>query len=1159
MRKTNRNIKQRANAMNLAAVTILFLFLTLINSISAPVFFRDPPGYPAPWPLILEMRPYTRLGQPQSDLSRSNDRSANSSPTQATDFSSGPSFDQPSIYYYGNGSILFFRLRVNGPPIALTGSGQPFSSATWNILIDTDGDGWKEFVIEIDGTSSGLMPDDIVVIYDNSNSQKFNIGAANIWRQDCARHTNNTSMATVDGEPQSSAYWDSDPDPYVWDFGRTRVVQIDRTKNPGSQKSEYFIDIQIPLDVLDATALGGPKLTSKSPISFAATTSNSNTDPTQKDILYAGDFTMGDAPFPFGDPTTPDSQTIQNPMILLVTTTPCPSPITLTANVLDVTKIVNNVVTSTISSVSFEYYLDLNNDNIANDNSTWTFIANATPTSILGIWSATWNSTNLPQARYLIRARATDEQNNTTYSTDQPYLYPSNIFAVFTNSCGAPVADIAVYKSGPTNVYAGANVTYSLTVSNRGPSTSIGITLADQLPTNFVFVSATGGGVFTNNLIMWQPFSLPSGQTTNFFITAKAMNSGVATNIAYSVAQTYDLYPANNNGSSDFSKVVTTINPAADIKVIKTGNLLVGPGTSMVYTITITNIGPSTASNIVVTDILPTNVVYVSSSPTGGLTNNIITFGPIPTLPYTGTTNFTITVVPKATGTMTNIASATSSTYDTDQSNNNGSADHSRVITVVAAPGQVSTLSGYVYLDSNRNGSKDSTESGTGLNLFVKIIPSTNTAGPALKAVPVDPSTGFYAISNVSQGIYNLIVDDNSFTNDVTPTIPSGWSGTEMPDQTRKNVSVYGVNLNNLNFGLINAVSISGKVFQDTGDGGGTANDGILNGAETGIPNVEVKLTDSTGGVIYDTTKTDGAGRFILLIPNSVPAGAQLVVKETNPQGYISINGTVGNTGGTYSRAQDTITFNYTLGMNYTNLYFADVPLSKLEADNQQTVLPGQTAYYMHQFIAGSAGFVNFVISQQPTPSLPGWTQVLFKDDNCNSTVDSSETVITSPIYLTAGQTLCIIVRDFVPINAPPNANNRITVSAVFTYAGTSPLITTTNSRTDITVVGTPSNAGLVLTKEVDKATALPGEILTYKISYINNSRAAITNVVIYDSTPNYTTFVSATNSVPPPNISNILITHPAPGGVGQIKWIFTGELLPNSSGNVYYKVKIAE
>ena len=1154
----NRQIKLSLKAAKAVAVGILFLILTIVNSFSAPVFYQDPPGYPAPWPAMLETRPYTRLGQPQSDLSGGNDNSKGASPTQSTDFSSGPAFDQPSFYYYGNGSILFFRFRINGPPLALTGSSQPFDSATWNILVDIDGDGWKEFVIELDGTSSGPMPDDIVVIYDNSNSQKFNIGAANVWRQDCARHTNDTSIATVDGEPGSSANWDSDPDPYVWDFGRTRVVQIDRTKKPGSQNSEYFLDIQIPLDVLDATALGGPKLTSKSVFSFAATTSTSNTDPTQKDILYAGDFTAGDVPFPFGDPTTPDSQIIQNPIILSVTATPCPSPITLRANVLDVTTVINNVVTSTVSSVSFEYYLDLNKDNIANDNSTWTFIGNATQTS-LGVWSATWNSTNLPQAQYLIRAKATDNQNNTTYSTDQPFLYPSNIFAVFTNSCGSPVADIAVYKTGPTNVYAGVNVTYGITVSNRGPSTATGITVADQLPTNFVFISATGGGVFTNNLVMWQPFSLTNGGSTNFYVTAKAMYAGIATNIAYSVAETYDLYPANNNGSSDFSKVITTIKPAADIKVIKTGTQLIGPGTSMVYTITITNLGPSTASNIVVSDILPTNVVYVSSSPPGGLTNNIITWQPIPSLPFGGTTNFTISVIPKSVCTMTNVAYATSSTYDTDNSNNDGSADYSRVITIVTTPGQTSTLSGYVYLDSNRNGIKDSNESGTGLNLFVKIVPSTNTAGPALTAVPVDPSTGFYSISNINNGIYNLIVDDNSFTNDVTPTIPSGWSGTEMPDQIKKNISVYGANINNLNFGLINAVTISGMVFKDTGDSGGTANDGILNGSETGIPDVIVKLTDSTGGVTYDTTKTDGSGRFTLLIPNSVPAGAQLVVKETNPEGYISIGGSVGNTGGTYSRVDDTIKFNYTSGMNYTNLLFADVPLSKLQADNQQTILPGQAAYYMHQFIAGSAGFVNFVISQQPTPSLPGWTQTVFRDDNCNGAIDSSEAVITSPIYLSAGQTLCIIVRDYVPINAPPNANNRITVSAIFSYAGTSPLITTTNSRTDITIVGTPSNAGLVLTKEVDKPTAFPGEILTYKINYQNNSSGALTNIIIYDSTPNYTVFVSATNSIPPPNISTIQIIHPPPGSSGQIKWIFTGELIPGSSGNVYYKVKIVE
>ena len=47
--------------------------------------------------------------------------------------------------------------------------------------------------------------------------------------------------------------------------------------------------------------------------------------------------------------------------------------------------------------------------------------------------------------------------------------------------------------------------------------------------------------------------------------------------------------------------------------------------------------------------------------------------------------------------------------------------------------------------------------------------------------------------------------------------------------------------------------SVSGKVFQDNGTGGGTIGDGVQNGSETGIPNIGVKLYfDSNENGVYD-------------------------------------------------------------------------------------------------------------------------------------------------------------------------------------------------------------------------------------------------------------------------------------------------------------------
>jgi hypothetical protein len=181
-----------------------------INTIrSAPVNYVDPPGYPTSWPAQLQTQAYTYLGQVQSDVSAyisgRQDPSQGATPQQATDFSSGAANNQSSFNYFANGAVLYFRLRLAGPPMALTGSGQPFTSATWNLLLDIDGDGWKEFVIELDGTDGGTAPDDLVVIYDNSSSQKFIIGSANVWRQDSARHPTDRSGDGVNGESGSSA------------------------------------------------------------------------------------------------------------------------------------------------------------------------------------------------------------------------------------------------------------------------------------------------------------------------------------------------------------------------------------------------------------------------------------------------------------------------------------------------------------------------------------------------------------------------------------------------------------------------------------------------------------------------------------------------------------------------------------------------------------------------------------------------------------------------------------------------------------------------------------------------------------------------------------------------------------------------------------------
>ena len=109
---------------------------------------------------------------------------------------------------------------------------------------------------------------------------------------------------------------------------------------------------------------------------------------------------------------------------------------------------------------------------------------------------------------------------------------------------------------------------------------------------------------------------------------------------------------------------------AADVGVSQSGAPNpASVGQNVVYTLRITNAGPSMASSLAVTDTLPSNVTFVSASPGCINLGNAISCT-IPSLDAGGVSNISVTVKPIATGTLTNTVSVTASTADPDSSNN---------------------------------------------------------------------------------------------------------------------------------------------------------------------------------------------------------------------------------------------------------------------------------------------------------------------------------------------------------------------------------------------------------------------------------------------------------------------------------------------------------
>ena len=147
---------------------------------------------------------------------------------------------------------------------------------------------------------------------------------------------------------------------------------------------------------------------------------------------------------------------------------------------------------------------------------------------------------------------------------------------------------------------AGQNFTYALTVSNAGPSAAATVVVTDTLPAGVTFVSATGGGTLSGNVITWPAIaSLASGANQGYSVTVTAPATGVLTNILASTSPTADPNPGNNNGSAPASRVVTTIIEVADIVTTKTGPATAIAATNFSYAIGVQNAGPSVAANVV--------------------------------------------------------------------------------------------------------------------------------------------------------------------------------------------------------------------------------------------------------------------------------------------------------------------------------------------------------------------------------------------------------------------------------------------------------------------------------------------------------------------------------------------------------------------------------
>ncbi|MDY0142465.1 MAG: HYR domain-containing protein, partial [Bacteroidales bacterium] len=196
----------------------------------------------------------------------------------------------------------------------------------------------------------------------------------------------------------------------------------------------------------------------------------------------------------------------------------------------------------------------------------------------------------------------------------------------------------------PLEITAGDSIYYVVVYTNHGPSDVTNSEITDLLPAG---ISSLDASRCQANYGAWtgsgnQGTIVAGGRCLIIFRgVVEEDASGNLINTA-SITNTDGI--TDPDLTNNVSTVITPIRSQADLGIVKTvNNSTPYVGDDVVFTLTVTNYGPTDADNVVVTDLLPNGYTYVSHNTLSGTYNNITGIWNIANIPFPGTVILNIT------------------------------------------------------------------------------------------------------------------------------------------------------------------------------------------------------------------------------------------------------------------------------------------------------------------------------------------------------------------------------------------------------------------------------------------------------------------------------------------------------------------------------------
>ncbi|MCB1197095.1 MAG: DUF11 domain-containing protein [Deltaproteobacteria bacterium] len=270
--------------------------------------------------------------------------------------------------------------------------------------------------------------------------------------------------------------------------------------------------------------------------------------------------------------------------------------------------------------------------------------------------------------------------------------------------------DLTTSKTAPASADEGSDIVYSIVITNNGPAQAQNLSLTDSCPTGTTFnaggTSATQG---TYSAPTWTVGTLNSAASATLTL-ACTVNAGQSGNTITNTIVSGDLSmnQTESNTGNDGSSASTIVQEDIDLSMTKSGPTTGEVGVDLIYTITITNLGPIGATNVAVNDPCPTGTTHNAAGTSATLGSYTAPTWSIGALSNGGNAVLTLSCTVNTgeeSNTITNTLTDTDLTQDQyDTNNGNESASVSSLVASSSGGGSYSGTSFWAVFPRNYNG-----------------------------------------------------------------------------------------------------------------------------------------------------------------------------------------------------------------------------------------------------------------------------------------------------------------------------------------------------------------------------------------------------------------------------------------------------------------------